>query len=196
MRNKKGIGLIPLTIIVAVILVIGGLLAFIFIKNSDNNGEQSIENQINSTQNDSGTNITKNVVYKDNSRNIKSTYTFDEATSKFAFKEYKTTLIFQQKDNVKLSGLTLRNSLRVLSFYYEKNNSTYFNFQFEESDSTNVNEFINNFKNGVLGGGKKQLSFENINIIMHVAIVKIANIILFIFKFILFLLEFGYKKAL
>ena len=166
MRNKKGIGLIPLTIIIAVILVIGGILAFIIIKNSDNNnGEQSIENQINSTQNDSGTNITKNVVYKDNSRNIKSTYTFDEATSKFAFKEYKTTLIFQQKDNVKLSGLTLRNSLRVLSFYYEKNNSTYFNFQFEESGSTNVNEFINNFKNGVLGGGKKQLSFENINII-------------------------------
>lgn len=166
MRNKKGIGLITLIIIIAVILVIGGISAFIIIKNSnDNNGEQSIGTQINGTQNNSGTNITKNVVYEDNSRNIKSTYTFDESTSKFAFKEYETTLIFQQNDNVKLSAISFKTLSNVVSFYYEKSDSTYFNFQFEESSSTNVNEFVNNFKNGVLGGGKKQLSFENINII-------------------------------
>ena len=166
MKNKKGIGLIALIIIIAVILVIGVVSVYIIIKNSnDNKGEQSIETQINGNQNNSGTNITKNVVYKDNSRNIKSTYTFDEATSKFAFKEYETTLIFQQKDNVKLSGLTLKNSSMEVAFYYEKNDSTYFDFQFEESSSTNVNEFVNDFKNGILGGGKKQQSFENINII-------------------------------
>lgn len=167
MRNKKGIVLITLIIIIAVILVIGGISAFIIIKNSnDNNGEQSIETQFNGTKNNSETNITTNVVYNDSSRNIKSTYTFDEATSQFAFKEYETTLVFKQNDNVKLSGITLSRPLsNVVSFYYEKNNSTYFNFQFEESGSTNVNEFINNFKNGVLGGGKKPLSFENINII-------------------------------
>lgn len=161
MRNNKGIGLIILIIIIAVILVIGGISTFIIIKNiNDNNDKQGT-----GTQNNSGTNITKNVIYKDNSRNIKSTYTFDEATSKFAFKEYETTLIFQQKDSVKLSGLTLGNSSRVVSFYYEKNDSTYFTFNLEESSSTNVNEFINNFKNGILGGGKKQLSFKNIKML-------------------------------
>ena len=167
MRNKKGIVLITLIIIIAVILVIGGISAFIIIKNSnDNNGEQSIETQFNGTKNNSETNITTNVVYNDSSRNIKSTYTFDEATSQFAFKEYETTLVFKQNDNVKLSGITLSRPLsNVVSFYYEKNDATYFTFQFEESSSTNVNEFVNNFKNGVLGGGKKPLSFENINII-------------------------------
>lgn len=162
MRNNKGIGLITLIIIIAVILVIGGISAFIIIKNSnDNNGEQSIGSQINVAQNNSGA---KNVVYKDNSRNIKSTYTFDEATSKFAFKGYETTLIFQQNDNVKLSAINL-GKIGTTQFYYEKDDSTYFTFQFEESGSSNVNEFVNNFKNGILGKGKKQLSFENINII-------------------------------
>lgn len=167
MRNKKGIGLITLIIIIVAILIIGGVSVFILIKNSnDNNGTQNVGIQNNGTQNNSGTNITTNVVYNDSSRNIKSTYTFDEATSQFAFKEYETTLVFKQKDNVKLSGITLGRPLsNVVSFYYEKNDATYFTFQFEESSSTNVNEFVNNFKNGVLGGGKKQLSFENINIL-------------------------------
>lgn len=167
MRNKKGIGLITLIIIIVAILIIGGVSVFILIKNSnDNNGKQNVGIQNNGTQNNSGTNITTNVLYNDSSRNIKSTYTFDEATSQFAFKEYETTLIFKQKNNVKLSGITLGRPLsNVVSFYYEKNDATYFTFQFEESSSTNVNEFVNNFKNGVLGGGKKQLSFENINIL-------------------------------
>ena len=165
MKKEKGIALTTLIIIIVAILVIGGVAAFIIIKNSnDNNGEQSIGTQINSAQNNSGTNISKNVVYKDDSRNIKSTYTFDEATSKFAFKEYETTLIFQQNDNVKLSAINLGN-IGTTQFYYEKDDSTYFTFQFEESGSSNVNEFVNNFKNGILGGGKRQLSFENIKII-------------------------------
>jgi len=42
---------------------------------------------------------TKAIVYYDNSRNLKDTYTFKEAVSKFAFKVNETTLIFGENDN-------------------------------------------------------------------------------------------------
>lgn len=150
--KKMNLGLIIGIVVAVVVVGIGALILF------KKPSSQANNNGI--------TNNNTNVVYNDSSRNIKSTYTFDEATSQFAFKEYETTLVFKQKDNVKLSALTLGGTLsNSVIFYYEKNDSTYFSFIFEESGSTNVNEFVNNFKNGVLGGGKKQLSFENINIL-------------------------------
>ena len=148
--KKNHFGLIIGIIATSVIAGVGALLLF---NRSSNQGD-----------NNGITSNNANVVYSDSSRNINSTYTFDEAVSKFAFKEYETTLIFQQKDNTKLSSISFGNFNTVV-FYYEKNGATYFHFQFNESSSTNVNEFVNNFKNGVLGGGTKQLSFENINIL-------------------------------
>lgn len=148
--KKMNLGLI-LGIVVAVAVVVAGILLF---------------NKPSSQVNNNGTtNNNSNVSYNDNSRNIKSTYTFDEATSQFAFKEYETTIIFKQTDKVKFSAISFGGLSNVMSFYYEKNDSTHFHFQFEESNSTNVSEFVNNFNNGILGGGKKQLSFENIKII-------------------------------
>lgn len=146
--KKSNIGLI---IGISVTIVVAGIVALLlFNKPSNNSGLTS---------------NTANAIYNDSSRNIKSTYTFDEATNKFAFKEYETTLIFKQTDNVKLSAISFVPLSNVVSFYYEKNDSTHFDFQFEESNSTNISEFVNNFNNGILGGGKKQLSFENIKII-------------------------------
>ncbi len=115
--------------------------------------------------NNGNSNNNPNVAYNDSSRDIKSAYTFDEAISQFAFKEYETTLVFKQTNNVKFSAISFAPLSNVVSFYYEKNDSTHFHFQFEESNSTNISEFVNNFNNGILGGGKKQLSFENIKII-------------------------------
>lgn len=146
--KKTNIGLI--IGIFAVIIVVGIVALLLFNKPSNNSGVAD---------------NSANVTYNDSSRNIKSTYTFDEATSKFAFKEYETTLIFKQTDNVKFSAISFGPLSNIVSFYYEKNDSTYFYFQFEESNSTNISEFVNNFNNGILGGGKKQLSFENIKII-------------------------------
>lgn len=146
--KKSNIGLI---IGISVTIVVVGIVALLlFNKPSNNSGV---------------TGNTANVTYNDSSRNIKSTYTFDEATNKFAFKEYETTLIFKQTDNVKFSAISFGPLSNVVSFYYEKNDSTHFDFQIEESNSRNISEFVNNFNNGILGGGKKQLSFENIKII-------------------------------
>lgn len=154
--KKSNLGLI-IGIAAVVVVVVVGVVFGSKLLSKDNDSSN------NGTTNNSSTNNHSNVVYNDSSRNIKSTYTFDEATSKFAFKEYETTLIFQQNNNVKLSDIKLGN-ISNISFYYENENS-YFTFTFEESGSSNINEFVENFKNGILGGGKKQTSFENIKIL-------------------------------
>lgn len=148
--KKINLGLIIGIVAVVAVVGIGALLLF---------------NKPSSQNNNNGTTTNANVVYNDSSRNIKSTYTFDEATSQFAFKEYETSLIFKQTGSVKFSYINFKPLSNVVSFYYEKDDSTHFNFQLEESGSTNINEFVNNFNNGILGGGKSQLSFENIKIL-------------------------------
>lgn len=152
-KKKLNIGLIAGIVGAVLVIGIGGILLFNKPSNEPNNN----------IQNNGGTNNSSNVVYNDSSRTIKSSYTFDEATSKFAFKEYQTTLIFQQNNNIKLSSIKLGNISNV-SFYYE-NVSTYYTFNFEESDSSNINEFVENFNNGILGGGKRQTTFQNIKML-------------------------------
>ena len=93
--KKSNLGLIIGIATVVVVAVVGVILGSKLLSkdnDSSNNG----------TTNNSGTNNHSNIVYNDSSRDIKSTYTFDEATSKFAFKEYETTLIFQQNNNFEL----------------------------------------------------------------------------------------------
>ncbi|MBQ2946321.1 MAG: hypothetical protein IJE04_00525 [Bacilli bacterium] len=152
-RKKPNIGLIAGIVGAVLVVGIGGILLFNKPSNEPNNN----------MQNNGGTNNSSNVVYNDSSRSINSTYTFDEATSKFAFKEYETTLIFQQNNNIKLSSIKLGNISNV-SFYYE-NASAYYTFNFEESGSSSINEFVENFNNGILGGGKRQTTFQNIKML-------------------------------
>ena len=152
-KKKPNIGLIAGIVGAVLVVGIGGILLFNKPSNEPNNN----------IQNNGGTNNSANVVYNDSSRSINSTYTFDEATSKFAFKEYETTLIFQQNNNIKLSSIKLGNISNV-SFYYE-NASAYYTFNFEESGSSSINEFVENFNNGILGGGKRQTTFQNIKML-------------------------------
>ena len=149
--KKMNLGLIIGIIVAVAVVGVGAIFLF-------NKPSSQVNNNGTATNN-------PNVSYNDSSRNIKSTYSFDEATSQFAFKEYETTLIFKQTDKVKFSAISFKPLSNVVSFYYEKDDSTHFNFQLEESGSTNINEFVNNFNNGILGGGKSQLSFENIKIL-------------------------------
>ena len=152
-KKKTNIGLIAGIVGAVLVVGIGGILLFNKPSNEPNNN----------IQNNGGTNNSANVVYNDSSRSINSTYTFDDATSKFAFKEYETTLIFQQNNNIKLSSIKLGNISNV-SFYYE-NASAYYTFNFEESGSSNINEFVENFNNGILGGGKRQTTFKNVKML-------------------------------
>ena len=152
-KKKPNIGVIAGIVGAILVVGIGGILLFNKLSNEPNNN----------IQNNGGTNNSANVVYNDSSRSIKSAYTFDEATTKFAFKEYETTLIFQQNSNVKLSGIKL-GSISNISFYYE-NASAYYTFNFEESGSSNINEFVENFNNGNLGGGKRQTAFQNVKML-------------------------------
>ncbi len=116
-----------------------------------------LSNKKNETLNN---NITENnqVSYYDKSRSINSTYTFDEATSKFAFKatmqEYNKqstfdTLIFEEKDNLKLSraSRTISNNDDFnIEFYYKYNQTISFNYDFYQSDSNELNDFVEDFK--------------------------------------------------
>lgn len=147
--KKINLGLIIGIVTVVVVATIGIVFGSKILSNKEDDNKNN--------------NFSKELSYYDKTRSIKSTYTFDEAISKFAFKEYETTLVFQQNNNVKLSNIKLRN-ISNISFYYEKENS-YFTFTFEESGSSNINEFVGNFKSGILGGGKRQTSFENIKIL-------------------------------
>lgn len=147
--KKINLGLIIGIVTVVVVATIGIVFGSKILSNKEDDNKNN--------------NFSKELSYYDKTRSIKSTYTFDEAISKFAFKEYETTLVFQQNNNVKLSNIKLGN-ISNISFYYEKENS-YFTFTFEESGSSNINEFVGNFKSGILGGGKRQTSFENIKIL-------------------------------
>lgn len=147
--KKINLGLIIGIVTVVVVATIGIVFGSKILSNKEDDNKNN--------------NFSKELSYYDKTRSIKSTYTFDEAISKFAFKEYETTLVFQQNNNVKLSNIKLGN-ISNISFYYEKENS-YFTFTFEESGSSNINEFVGNFKSGILGGEKRQTSFENIKIL-------------------------------
>lgn len=142
--KKINLGLIIGIVTVVVVATIGIVFGSKILSNKEDDNKNN--------------NFSKELSYYDKTRSIKSTYTFDEAISKFAFKEYETTLVFQQNNNVKLSNIKLGN-ISNISFYYEKENS-YFTFTFEESGSSNINEFVGNFKSGILGGGKRQTSLK------------------------------------
>lgn len=145
-KSKKNLLLIFLGIII--FAVIAFLVVSFFNKDSKFNE-------------DNNSNLSNNVYY-DGSRKIKSTYTFDEATEKFAFVVDKSTLIFKKNDKVSLVFIQNQNnnnyyvSIRDIRFYYDITGEEIHNHGgsdvgtlcFGESDISDLETFVNNFKTG------------------------------------------------
>lgn len=110
-----------------------------------------------------------NIVYYDSSRTLKDSYTFKEAVSKFAFKVNESTLIFEEKDKISLYSLmhqdTIYGDPMNVQFYYKQDIYTSLGpIYLGESNSTTLEQFKNNFNNGVLSD-KTKVKVENVNII-------------------------------
>ena len=102
-------------------------------------------------------------------RELKNVYTFNEATNQFAFLVNTSTLIFKEIEKVALGSITQTNTryeeLMNPEFAYKHdNNSIVYTLYLGESNSSSLEEFVNNFKNGILSD-KIQLQVSNINII-------------------------------
>lgn len=140
-----------LILVVGIILCIC-IIAIIFL----------FRNKSNLSSNDNNSSTSSNGVYYDSSRKIKSTYTFDEATEKFAFVVDKSTLIFKKNDKVSLVFIQNQNNnnyyvdIRDIRFYYDITGEEIHNhsgsdvgtIKFGESDISDLEKFVNNFKTG------------------------------------------------
>lgn len=140
-----------LILVVGIILCIC-IIAIIFL----------FRNNSNLSSNDNNGSTSSNGVYYDSSRKIKSTYTFDEATEKFAFVVDKSTLIFKKNDKVSLVFIQNQNNnnyyvdIRDIRFYYDITGEEIHNhsgsdvgtIKFGESDISDLEKFVNNFKTG------------------------------------------------
>jgi len=112
---------------------------------------------------------TKEIVYYDNSRNLKDTYTFKEAVSKFAFKVNETTLIFGENDKTKLETIsserTIHDELVNAQFNYKQDIYTSLGTLYlGESNSITLEQFKTNFNNGILSD-KTKWKVENVKVI-------------------------------
>lgn len=159
--KKLNVGLIAGIGVVVVAVIVGGILLF------SNNSSQT--NNSGLSNNGSINNESAETIYFDNSRNLKDSYTFKEATSKFAFKVNETTLIFQENDKVKLemiqSEKTLHDELMNPQFNYKQDIYTSLGAMYlGESNSTTLEQFKNNFNNGILSD-KTKWTVENVKII-------------------------------
>lgn len=145
--------------IVAIILVVVGVILETKILSKNN------ENQNSGVSNNNGF---IEVVYYDDSRNLKATYTFKEAVSKFAFKVNETTLIFKENDKTKLEMMssenTIHDELINTQFNYRQDIYTSLGAMYlGESNSTTLEEFKSNFNNGILSD-KTKWTVENVKI--------------------------------
>lgn len=159
--KKLNVGLIAGIGVGVVAVIVGGILLF------NNNSSQTSNSG--SSNNSSINNESAETIYFDNSRNLKDSYTFKEATSKFAFKVNETTLIFQENDKVKLemiqSEKTLHDELMNPQFNYKQDIYTSLGDMYlGESNSTTLEQFKNNFNNGILSD-KTKWTVENVKII-------------------------------
>ena len=152
------IGIIAVVAVVGVGIVFGSKLLSNGGNNNSNNGSSSINNSSNS-----------DIVYYDSNRDLKEVYTFDEATNQFAFLVNTSTLIFKENEKVSLDSITQTNTiydeLMNPQFAYKHDNSSIiYTLYLGESNSSNLKDFVNNFKNGILSD-KTKWEVENINII-------------------------------
>ena len=121
----------------------------------------------NSNSNNNSSNIEVN--YYDKDRELKDTYTFKEAVSKFAFKVNNTTLIFEANNKTTFEWLmqdeTIHNDLWNALFKYKQDIYTSLGeIYVGESSATTLEEFINNFKVGKLSDNTTW-KVEDVNII-------------------------------
>lgn len=158
--KKMNIGLIVGIVVAVAVVGVGIVFSSKLLSNGGNNNNDS-----NGTNNSSN----GNVVYYDSNRNLKDVYTFDEATNQFAFLVNTSTIIFKENEKVALDSITQTNTiydeLMNPQFAYKHDNSSIiYTLYLGESNSSNLEDFVNNFKNGILSD-KTKWEVENINII-------------------------------
>lgn len=158
-KKKLNIGLIAGIGVVAIVAVVGIVFGSKLLSNNDTN---------NSTGGSSN-NDKVDVLYYDNSRELKDSYTFKEAVSKFAFKVNESTLIFEENDKTTLEHImqeeTIHNDLWNAQFEYKQDIYTSVGqIYVGESSATTLEEFVNNFKVGKLSENTTW-EVENVNII-------------------------------
>lgn len=164
--DKKKKNLLPM--IIGGVLVVGViiLVVLMFSKKSDlssNNGETN-----------TGSNVSSSDVYYDSSRNLKSEYTFEEVTEKFAFVVENTTLKFEKNNKVSMLLIVFpdkkESNIQDARFYYDCSDENYNSggdigtINVGESNANNFQEFIDNFKNGKLNE-KTIKEVQNVEII-------------------------------
>ena len=153
--KKMNLGLI-IGIVVLVVVIGAGVVFGSKLLSKDNNNS-----------NDNSSNVDIN--YYDKNRELKDTYTFKEAVSKFAFKVNNTTLIFEENDKTTFEWLmqdeTIHNDLWNALFKYKQDIYTSLGeIYVGESSATTLEEFINNFKVGKLSDNTTW-KVEDVNII-------------------------------
>ncbi|MBQ9072252.1 MAG: hypothetical protein IJY25_03775 [Bacilli bacterium] len=158
-KKKFNMGLIVGIGVVAIVAVVGIVFGSKLLSNNDTN---------NSTGGSSN-NEKVDVVYYDNSRELKDSYTFKEAVSKFAFKVNESTLIFEENDKTTLEHImqeeTKHNDLWNAQFEYKQDIYTSVGqIYVGESSATTLEEFVNNFKVGKLSENTTW-EVENVNIV-------------------------------
>ena len=147
--------------IVAVVAVVGIGIVF---------GSKLLSNGENDNSNNGNNSSSKvDVTYYDKDRELKDTYTFKEAVSKFAFKVNESTLIFEENDKTTLENImqeeTKHNDLWNAQFEYKQDIYTSVGqIYVGESSATTLEEFVNNFKVGKLSENTTW-EVENVNIV-------------------------------
>lgn len=156
--KKSNILLVFLVVLGVAIIGVGAFMMF--------NNKESVDNTPNDANN--GNEDTK-IIYHDDSRDLKDTYTFKEATSRFAFEVNETTLIFEENDKTTFESITRDKNI------YNDSINPIFNYEQDiykslgvmylgESNATTLEEFETNFKQGILTNNTKW-TVENVNII-------------------------------
>ena len=158
-KKKVNIGLFTGLAVVAIVAVVGVVFGSKLLSNNDTNNSNG----------GSSNNEKADLVYYDDSRELKDSYTFKEAVNKFAFKVNESTLIFEEKDKISLYSLmqqdTIYDDPMNVQFYYKQDIYTSLGpIYLGESNSTTLEQFKTNFNNGILSDNTK-VTVENVNII-------------------------------
>ena len=158
--KKMNLGLIVGIVAVVAVVGIGVVFGSKLLSNGGNSNNSNTENNGSSKV---------DVTYYDKDRELKDTYTFKEAVSKFAFKVNESTLIFEENDKTTLKHVqqdeTIHNDLWNAQFEYKQDIYTSVGqIYVGESSATTLEEFINNFKVGKLSENTTW-TLENVNII-------------------------------
>lgn len=167
-NNKKGISLITLVLIVVAVIAISAVIIVLVMNNYNDNStniNKDTDSQLNNSDNTANSNLSVNTIsYYDKSRNINDTYTFKEATDKFAFLVGDSTLIFKSKEKVKLE-MIYKNQDMDTQFEYDNEIHTSLNSMYiGKSNSTTLQNFITNFNNGILSDTVSK-NVENVKIL-------------------------------